>query len=39
MTGSVILYAQWTRNSSHGGDDDDKYFFAIQKVDAQDGMP
>lgn len=24
MTGSVILYAQWTRNSSHGGDDDDK---------------
>lgn len=37
MTGSVILYAQWTRNSSHGGDDDDKYFFAIQKVDAQDG--
>ncbi len=37
MTGSVILYAQWTCNSSHGGDDDDKYFFAIQKVDAQDG--
>ena len=37
MSGSVILYAQWTRNSSHGGDDDDKYFFAIQKVDAQDG--
>lgn len=37
MTGSVILYAQWARNSSHGGDDDDKYFFAIQKVDAQDG--
>ena len=37
MTGSVILYAQWTRNSSHSGDDDDKYFFAIQKVDAQDG--
>lgn len=37
MTGSVILYAQRTRNSSHGGDDDDKYFFAIQKVDAQDG--
>lgn len=33
----MILYAQWTRNSSHGGDDDDKYFFAIQKVDAQDG--
>ena len=36
MTGSVILYAQWTRNSSRD-DDDDKYFFAIQKVDAQDG--
>ena len=36
MLGNVILYAQWTRNSSHG-DDDDKYFFAIQKVDAQDG--
>lgn len=33
----TVLYAQWTRNSSHGGDDDDKYFFAIQKVDAQDG--
>ena len=37
MTDNVVLYAQWTRNSSHGGDDDDKYFFAIQKVDAQDG--
>ena len=37
MLGNVVLYAQWTRNSSHGGDDDDKYFFAIQKVDAQDG--
>ena len=34
MTDNVVLYAQWTRNSSH--DDDDKYFFAIQKVDAQD---
>ena len=33
----TVLYAKWTRNSSHGGDDDDKYFFAIQKVDAQDG--
>ena len=37
MLGNVVLYAQWARNSSHGGDDDDKYFFAIQKVDAQDG--
>ena len=36
MTDNVVLYAQWTRNSSHD-DDDDKYFFAIQKVDAQDG--
>lgn len=34
MLRNVVLYAQWTRNSSHGGDDDDKYFFAIQKVDA-----
>ena len=36
MLRNVVLYAQWTRNSSHD-DDDDKYFFAIQKVDAQDG--
>ena len=36
MTDNVVLYAQWTRNSSHDNDDD-KYFFAIQKVDAQDG--
>lgn len=36
MTDNMVLYAQWTRNSSHD-DDDDKYFFAIQKVDAQDG--
>lgn len=36
MLGNVVLYAQWTRNSSHD-DDDNKYFFAIQKVDAQDG--
>ena len=28
MLGNVVLYAQWTRNSSHD-DDDDKYFFAI----------
>ena len=35
MTDNVVLYAQWTRNSSR--DDDDKYSFAIQKVDAQDG--
>lgn len=36
MLSNVVLYAQWTRNSSHDNDDD-KYFFAIQKVDAQDG--
>ena len=36
MLSNVVLYAQWTRNSSHDNDDDD-YFFAIQKVDAQDG--
>ena len=36
MLRNVVLYAQWTRNSSHDNDDD-KYFFAIQKVDAQDG--
>ena len=36
MLSNVVLYAQWTRNSSRD-DDDDKYFFAIQKVDAQDG--
>ena len=37
MLGDVVLYAQWTRNSSHD-DDDSKtyYYFAIQKVDAQD---
>ena len=36
MNNNMILYAQWTRNSSHDNDDD-KYSFAIQKVDAQDG--
>lgn len=36
MTGNIVLYAQWSKNSSRD-DDDDKYFFAIQKVDAQDG--
>ena len=35
MTGNMVLYAQWTRNSGRD-DDDDKYYFAIQKVDAQD---
>ncbi len=36
MLSNVVLYAQWSKNSSRD-DDDDKYFFAIQKVDAQDG--
>ena len=35
VTNDATYTATWTRNSSH--DDDDKYFFAIQKVDAQDG--
>lgn len=36
VTGNIVLYAQWSKNSSRD-DDDDKYYFAIQKVDAQDG--
>ena len=36
VTRNIVLYAQWSKNSSRD-DDDDKYFFAIQKVDAQDG--
>ena len=35
VTNDATYTATWTRNSSR--DDDDKYFFAIQKVDAQDG--
>ena len=35
VTENIVLYAQWSKNSSRD-DDDDKYFFAIQKVDAQD---
>ena len=35
VTKDATYTATWTRNSSR--DDDDKYFFAIQKVDAQDG--
>lgn len=35
VTGDATYTATWSQNSSH--DDDDKYFFAIQKVDAQDG--
>ena len=36
VTGDATYTATWSQNSSHD-DDDDKYFFAIQKVDAQDG--
>ena len=36
VTNDATYTATWTRNSSHDNDDD-KYFFAIQKVDAQDG--
>ena len=36
VTNDATYTATWTRNSSRD-DDDDKYFFAIQKVDAQDG--
>lgn len=35
VTKNVTYTATWTRNSSR--DDDDDYYFAIQKVDAQDG--
>lgn len=38
MTGSVILYAQWTRNSS-GDDDDTGYTLRLTKLDAGDGTP
>ena len=36
VTNDATYTATWTRNSGRD-DDDDKYFFAIQKVDAQDG--
>lgn len=36
VTNDATYTATWTRNSSRD-DDDDKYYFAIQKVDAQDG--
>ena len=39
ITGSRTVYAQWSENSSGGGGDGSKtyYYFAIEKVDAQDG--
>ena len=38
ITGSMTVYAQWSENSSGGGGDGSKtyYYFAIEKVDAQD---
>lgn len=35
VIGNIILYAQWSKNSS-GRDDRDSYYFAIEKIDAQD---
>lgn len=35
VTGNIILYAQWSKNSS-GRDDRDSYYFAIEKIDVQD---
>lgn len=39
ITGSMTVYAQWSENSSGSGGDGSKtyYYFAIEKVDAQDG--
>lgn len=39
ITGPLTVYAQWGENSSGGGGDGSKtyYYFAIEKVDAQDG--
>lgn len=38
ITGSMTVYAQWSENSSGGGGDGSApyYYFAIEKVDAQD---
>lgn len=38
MTGNVILYAQWTRNSP-GDDGDTGYTLRLTKLDAGDGTP
>ena len=39
ITAPLTVYAQWSENSSGGGGDGSKtyYYFAIEKVDAQDG--
>ena len=38
MTGNVVLYAQWTRNSS-GDDSDTGYTLRLTKLDAGNGTP
>ena len=38
MTGNVVLYAQWTRNSS-GDDSDTGYTLRLTKLDAENGTP
>ena len=38
MIGNVVLYAQWTRNSS-GDDSDTGYTLRLTKLDAGDGTP
>ena len=38
MTGNVVLYAQWTRNSS-GDDGDTGYTLRLTKLDAGNGTP
>ena len=38
ITGNVVLYAQWTRNSS-GDDGDTGYTLRLTKLDAGDGTP
>ena len=40
VNGPLTVYAQWSKNSSGEGEDDGSatsYYFAIEKVDAQDG--
>lgn len=36
ITGSLTVYAQWSENSSGGSGSSTYYYFAIEKVDAQD---
>lgn len=37
VTKDATYTATWTRNSSRDDDDEDTYYFAVKKVDAQDG--